>query len=461
MAKKPGGIGKAEPSSAAMMILSFLVAITVGTLLLELPCSTVRGEIDFVDAVFTATSAVCVTGLIVRDTGSDFTRFGQIVILVLIQLGGLGIMTFATFFVLLLGRRLSFGEAMVFRESLVNLSVRGILVALRRIFIVTVVIESVGFLFLFRHFSRLYPLSEAAYSAAFHSVSAFCNAGFSLYPDSLVRFRGSLLLNSTMMALIVMGGLGFIVYGDVARYLRARFFKKELPSLSLHTKLVLCTSAVLIIAGAVVVFLMESGNAMAGMGPGEKVMASFFQSVTARTAGFHTIDIELCGNATVVVMMLLMFFGGSPASTAGGVKTTTLAVLVAVFLSRVRGKENVSVFKRKIPLDVISRAAMVFVLALVVIAVITIALQIVQHANMPTLETREDFLQLLFETVSAFGTVGLTMGGTAELLPAGKALIIVTMFVGRLGPLWLALVVARRFGREEGFEFAEENVMIG
>ena len=461
MLRKSGRTGKAESASAALMILSFLVAIALGTLLLTLPCATVGGSISFVDSLFTATSAVCVTGLIVKDTGSDFTYFGQVVILVLIQLGGLGIMTFATFFVLMLGRRISFGEAMVFKESLDDLSVKGILRALRRIFVVTIAIEGIGFLLLFLYFRGIYPLGFALYSAAFHSVSAFCNAGFSLYPDSFVRFADVSLVNCTMMALIVTGGVGFIVYRDVARYVRARVFKRELPTLSLHTKLVLSTSLLLILGGAFFIFIMEYHNAMAGMGWGGRISASFFQSITARTAGFHTIEVGAYSNASIVILMILMFIGGSPVSTAGGIKTTTLAVLVAVLLNRVRGRGNVSAFKRKIPVGVISRAATVFFLAFLLVILVTILLQIVQHATVSVPQTREDFLELLFETVSAFGTVGLTMGGTAELLPIGKILIIITMFVGRLGPLWLALTVARRFGREEGFEFAEENVMIG
>lgn len=461
MLRRSGGAGKLEPGSGTLMIMSFLTAIALGTLLLELPCSTAGGDISFVDALFTSTSAVCVTGLIVKDTGSDFTLFGQIVILVLIQLGGLGIMTFATFFIMILGRRLSFGEIMVFKDSFEDLSARGILLALKRIFVLTIVFEGLGFLLLFLYFRGVCPTGMALYSAAFHSVSAFCNAGFSLYTDSFVGFRASLLVNVTMMGLIVLGGLGFIVYGDVGRYIRSRVMKRDLPALSLHTKLVLSSSVILILAGAVFFFVMECRNAMAGMGWGESITASFFQSITARTAGFNTIEVSSCSNSSIVVLMILMFIGGSPASTAGGIKTTTLAVLVAVFLTRIKGRENVSAFRRKIPLDVISRAATVFFLALVFVIAVTVSLQIVQHTAVPTPETRENFIELLFETVSAFGTVGLTMGGTGELVPAGKVLIIITMFVGRLGPLWLALRVARRFGREERFEFAEENVMIG
>ncbi|MDD5084420.1 MAG: TrkH family potassium uptake protein [Candidatus Omnitrophica bacterium] len=449
-----------EYRSARLLILSFAFIIILGTFLLCLPGATHSRHLSFVDAFFTATSATCVTGLIVVDTGTYFTAFGQWVILLMIQLGGLGIMTFSTFFVVALGRKLSFGSRFIFKETMGEYGFLNIFRVLKHIFIFTIAIEAIGAVVLYTRMNDFYPPFKAAYYSVFHSVTAFCNAGFTLYPDNLVRFRGDVLVNYTMMSLIVIGGLGFLALEDLYQHARRFRNRKKLP-FQLHTKIVMSTTVFLVIGGALFFYLFEAKNVLVGLPVEDSVIASFFQSITARTAGFNTVDVSMFSNATLFLLVILMFIGASPASTGGGIKTTTFAVLISLFVSRMRGKERVSIFRRQLPLDVLAKAISIFFASFILIIGVTMLLQLTEHWGLPYDIGRGDFIELLFETVSAFGTVGLSTGITPNLTKLGKLLIVLTMFCGRLGPLTLAMVITGGRRQEEKFELAEESVMIG
>jgi len=376
------------------------VVITIGTILLNLPsASSTAKSIGFINALFTATSATCVTGLIVLDTGKDFSTFGQLVILILLQCGGLGIMTMSTMFAFLVGKRISLRQRLIMQESLNQFSIGGLVRLAKYILIFTAVIEIVGTVILFFCWQRIYSPLQALYLAVFHSISAFCNAGFSLFSDSIMRYKGDLIINLTFMILIILGGIGFL--GDL-----------NLP---------------------------------------EKICGSIFQSVTARTAGFNTIHIGSMQNATLFLIIILMFIGASPSSTGGGVKTTTFGLLILYVWSSLKGKEEIQIFKRRVSQDIIPKVLTVITLSLGLVIIMTILLSYVEGEN---------FIKVLFEVVSAFGTVGLSTGITSSLSIAGRIIIIITMFTGRIGPLGIALSLIQK--REpEMIRYPEEKIIVG
>ncbi len=442
--------------------LSFLAFIFLGTGLLLTPWATHSGHISFIDALFTATSAVCVTGLVVVDTGNYFTGFGQGLILGLVQVGGLGIMTFSVFFYMLLGAKVSLKQRLVVQNSFSHYGRYGksdVVSLLSSIFLYTFLIEGVGALLLFFCWSKDYPFSVAWFYAAFHSISAFCNAGFCLFSDSLVRYRDTWCVNFVILALIVAGGLGFIVLQDIINLVTKRNGKVR-PRLSLHSKIVLSSTLFLIVGGAVLFFVLEIDNVLVGVPVGGKVLSSFFQSITCRTAGFNTVDLYYLANPTLFIFIILMFIGASPGSCGGGVKTINAAILVIMAKNRLKGNDEGEVFKRTIPRETLSQAITIIISAVVLISIIACLLMISETGHHPHPETRGKFLEYLFETVSAFGTVGLSMGVTSKLTTVGKVLIIVMMFLGRIGPLNLAYSLARRGGKKK-FQYGEEKVLIG
>lgn len=442
-----------------ILMLSFLGMIGVGASLLLLPQATVSGSISFIDALFTATSATCVTGLIVLDTGSAFTTFGQAVILFLIQIGGLGIMTLSTFFVYLVAGRISTTERDVIADTLSQYSAADLARLLKMILLFTFVIEAIGGLLLTLRFAHFFPLSRAAYLGFFHAISAFCNAGFALFADSLESYRADWVINLVIMGLIILGGLGFIVIYDLfhnRRNLGQRYFMK----LGFHTRLVLFVSGCLILSGAVVIFSLEYNNTLQALSFDKKILAALFQSVTARTAGFNTLPIASFSSAALFFIIILMFIGASPGSCGGGIKTSTFAVLVASIISRYRLEEEVNIFHRRIPGAIVSRAISVAFFASLIIVIFTMTLLVVQLSGISPQNTRGMFLEFLFEVVSAFGTVGLTTGGTSSLNDAGKILITFLMLIGRLGPITIALAV-RGSGSAARFKYMQENVLIG
>lgn len=435
--------------AAKALVISFAIAVVVGTIFLALPISSAAGAgTNIVDALFTATSAVCVTGLIVVDTGSHYSHFGQAVILVLIQLGGLGIMTYGVFLGLAIGKGAGLKETQVVRDSfgVYTGTVTGLLL---RIVLVTIAIEGVGALILFWRWHDILPSTkEAFWFSIFHAVSAFCNAGFSTLSSSLIDFRSDMVLNFVIMCLIIAGGLGFVVLMELPKL----FFKvKSAHKLSLHSRTVLLMTGLLIVTGMTAIYLLEARGGLCGLGGAEGLMTALFQSVTARTAGFNTVDIGALAPATLMVIIFLMFIGASPGSTGGGIKTTTAAIFVADFISYLRGRTP-ELMERSISQDIVEKTYLIITVCLCTVIASLFALTIT--------EPRKDFLKLLFEAVSAFGTVGLSTGITGNLSIGGKLIIILTMFAGRVGPLTLALAVGGRAARGI-YQYPEGKIFVG
>lgn len=430
-----------------VIVLSFLLIIFIGTILLSLPlASSSSGGINFIDALFTATSATCVTGLVVLDTGKDFSLFGQGVILSLIQLGGLGLMTISTIIMIILGKRIGLRERIILRESTNLLTLGGVVGLIKLIVIFTAIVELSGFLFLFLCWLKYLPLGKAFYFSLFHSISAFCNAGFSLFSNSLMDFRFDWRINLVVCLLIIIGGLGFYCIYELRRF-------KSVNRLSLHTKLVVVTSLLLILSGGILLLVFEYNNSLT-LGDFRfeyKLLASFFQSITARTAGFNTLSIGDMNTSTLILLMVLMFVGGSPGSTAGGIKTTTFIVLILTVFTFLREEEEIHIFGRTIPHNIVIKSLALTVIALAIIVSIGILMNITEKQN---------FIFVLFEIISAFGTVGLSTGITPNLSLGGKLLIIVTMFVGRIGPITFAYALFRKSVKQK-IKYPEEKIMIG
>ncbi|WP_316348630.1 TrkH family potassium uptake protein [Desulfuromonas acetoxidans] len=444
---------------AQALVLYYGVAILAGALLLCTPLAAVGPHLSFLDALFTATSAQCVTGLSVVDTGTRLSGFGQGVVLALIQVGGLGITTFSVYLFIYLRVGVSIRGRWIINETLLPTPVSSWRDLIRSIFLTTLIIETLGALLLSFVFVPDLGLKQGIYSAVFHSISAFCNAGFSLFPDSLIGYRNNPLVNVTIMALIILGGIGFLVIRELADACKPRQNPLQPHRFSLHTKLVILTTVFLIIYGAVTIGWLERHDALAHMSTGEAAWTALFQSVSARTAGFNTIDLDLLRVPTLFLMIFLMFIGASPGSAGGGVKTTCLALLFILFYNRLKGNPNTNAFGRTIPEDVISRALSLFLLAMIVIGLALFGLLIAQSPDWAHENPRE-FLGFMFETVSAFGTVGLSMGSTGQLNIASKCIVIALMFIGRVGLLTMAFAIARRT-RSTAPRYAEENIMIG
>lgn len=434
---------------AQVLAISFIITILLGTALLSLPFSTKSGKISLIDALFTATSATCVTGLIVLDTPNDFTLFGQIIILVLFQIGGLGIMTFTTLFLLARGKKISIREQLRVQEDFHHSPV-DVKSLIRDIFIFTFSFELIGSLFLLIRWKKDFSFLKALYISIFHSVSAFCNAGFSLFSDSLVKYKNDLIINFVFFFLIISGGLGFLVLREIKDYFTK--LRKDKIRLSLHTKLTLTTTLILIGIGALFFFLCEINNVLKSFSWDTKIFVSLFQVITPRTAGFNTVDLTSLSNATILFLIFLMFIGASPGSTGGGVKTTTIGVIFFFIKSKIAGRESVSAYYRTLPLEVIIKAFTVVSLAIGIIFISTLILLIT--------ESSLSFHNILFEVFSAFGTVGLSLGITPKLSTFGKLVIIFTMYVGRIGPLTLLYALGRERAKGK-FEYIEEKVMIG
>ena len=436
---------------AQLIALSFAVTIGIGTVLLALPAAHAPGHgIGLLDALFTSTSAVCVTGLVVVGTGSAFSLFGKLVIMLLIQAGGLGILTLGTLVALASGRRIGFRERLGLQAQVNIGQVGGVVRLVRRIFLVVFGVEAVGAVLLFLPFERLEGPGRGAFFAAFHSISAFNNAGFGFYGDSLVRFVHDPLLNVTILALIVLGGLGFMVVINVASHFR---HGRRVP-LTLHSKVVLTGTALLIVIGTLVVLAFEWTNpaTLAHLPFPDKVMAALFQSITPRTAGFNTLDVSQLRPATLLFTMLLMFIGGNPGSTAGGIKTVTFLVLVGSAWSISRGHGELTLFERRIASQTAVKASAIALLGMLLVGAAVTGLTLT--------DPDKSLLQLSFESVSAFGTVGLSTGITAALSAGGKLIIIALMYLGRLGPLTLALALMER-QPERRIKYPEDDVVIG
>jgi trk system potassium uptake protein TrkH len=436
-------------SPPQILVLGFAAVILIGTLLLMLPFSSSSGHsLRFIDALFTATSATCVTGLVVVDTGSYFSGFGQTVILVLIQIGGLGFMTMATLFALLMKRKISLRDRLILQEAMNQSSMEGIVRLIRKVLVYSLVIEASCAVLLTLRWAADMPFGRALYFGLFHAVSMFNNAGFDIFGDyrSLTAYAGDPVVNIVVMFLIISGGIGFIVMADLIDYRKSR-------RLLLHSKVVLSTTAALILIGAVVIFVFEFTNTRT-LGPlnlGSKIWAAFFQSVAPRTAGPNTVDIAGMRQATQFFIVILMFIGASPGSTGGGIKTTTFTLMVGAVVSMLRGREDIVLFRYRLAQERVFKALTITLLALLLIVSVSMILS--------TTEGRP-FLMILFETTSAFATVGLSMGLTPELSEAGKILLCLTMFAGRLGLLTLAYALGPKQGKPL-YKYPEGKMIIG
>lgn len=439
-------------SPAQLVILSFGSLIIIGALLLVLPIAAQPGKkIVFVDALFMSTSATCVTGLATNSLSNDFSAFGQLVILTLIQIGGLGIMTLSSSMMMFMGRSLGVKEQVMMQDVLDSSSSEEMLKLVINIVTYTLAIEFVGALLLtIGFYLEDLEIGQALYYGFYHSISAFCNAGFALFDNSLEDFKFSPLIHGTIGVLIIMGGLGFLVMQELFSAFKTR---KNFVNFSLHSKIVIVTTTLLLAFGTTYLFFGEFLHGFAEFGVWEKLQVSFFQSLTTRTAGFNTVSLDSLHPHSIYMMVLLMFIGASPGSTGGGVKTTTFAVLLQSVKATLSNSMKVEMFERTIPNTVVVRSIAIFIISLITVSTALLV--------MMRLEADKTFLAVFFETVSAFATVGLSLGITASLSIPGKLVISLLMFIGRVGPLTLVLAVAQRASGVNSLRYPESKVLIG
>jgi trk system potassium uptake protein len=454
-------VGSLTQHPARASFAWYAAAIVLGTLLLMQPLSRAPGAapVTLLDSLFTTTSAVCVTGLTVRSTGHDYSFFGQLVILTLIQLGGIGIMTVTTYVTFQLGARQGLRQRAVVAETLGSGGATDLRWVLRRVILLAFIFESGGFLLLATRFQLDHPTPQAFWHALFHSVSAFCNAGFGLRDDSLMQYQGDWLVNPVIMLLIISGGIGFPVLLDVTRNLYGTWGDCW-DRLLLHSKIMLVGTAVFLIFGAAAFLVLEWDGVLAGMSLPRKLLVSAFHSTTCRTAGFNTVDVGSLTNATLFVSMLLMLVGGGPCSAAGGFKVSTCFLLMLRSWATFRGFREVTFSRRSIPSSLIDRATATALLFGVVVAAALTLLLIIEQSFEPHAPQEGGFLDAAFEVVSALATVGLSTGATAQLTSLGRLIIIVLMFVGRLGPITVFAVLARPL-RDQAIRYAAQEPLIG
>lgn len=436
-----------------VLAIGFAALILVGALLLAMPFASARGQqTTFVDALFTSTSAICVTGLITVDTATHYSLWGKSIILLLIQMGGLGYITLATMMFMLFNKQLSIKDKLNIQEGVNQYNLADLGSFVKYIVKFTLLIEGLATLILTIHWSREFPLKEAFGHALFHCVSAFCNAGFSTFSTNLSNYVADVVVNLTITSLIIIGGLGFIVISELHNYRRRK-------KISVHTRIAVKITAWLLLIGTLVIFILEYKNPaiMASLPLDQKLLVSYFQAVTPRTAGFNTVNIGLLQPATLFFIIILMFIGASPGGTGGGIKITTFGIMIASVMATLRGKYQVNMYNRRIPGEIIRKSFVLTLVSLSLVILVTTGLVIVEKG---------DFLRILFEVVSAFGTVGLSAvpAGTISLAgyfsDLGKLLLVVTMYFGRVGPLTLGIALMEAKGTEL-FSYAEEKVLIG
>lgn len=441
---------KIRVNSIQMIALSFAGIILVGTVLLSLSIANRSGHsLPFIDALFTATSATCVTGLVVYDTYTQFSLFGQIVILCLIQVGGLGFMTITTLFLMMARRKIGLAERGMLTESISAFQIGGIVRLIRRIAIGTAMFEGAGAVLLAFRFCPQMGFVTGVYYAIFHSISAFCNAGFDLMGcfapyTSLIPYQNDALVNLTIAALIVIGGLGFVVWNDIMEN-RLHYRKYRI-----HTKIVLLATTALIIGGALLFYIMERDNTLVAMPPMSKFLASLFQSITPRTAGFNTVEVGELTESSVLLSMLLMLIGASPGSTGGGLKTTTVVVILLATVSYIRNTDDINIFHRRLESNILKRAyctATIYIMLSITGTFLLVAVQ-----GLPAMDS-------VFETLSAIGTVGLSTGITRQLDTLSRVAIILLMYSGRVGSLTLVMAVLT--GKKPRLRNPEEKIIIG
>ncbi|MDO5718399.1 MAG: TrkH family potassium uptake protein [Tissierellia bacterium] len=421
-----------EKNPPRLLAFGFLLVILVGSIILSLPISSASGEYtNLLDASFTATSAVCVTGLATVNTLEYWSSFGHFIILMLIQFGGLGFMTWAILIALIMKKRITLKERLVIHEQMNAISLQGMVRLVIYVLKATFIIEIAGAVLLGFTFIPRFGIGKGIWYSIFHSISAYCNAGFDLIgSESLAPFAKSIMVILPISFLIMIGGIGFSVIMDITS-------KKKFKHFTAHAKLALSVSATLVLTGMVIFFLLEYGNenTIKSFSLYDKILASFFQSVTTRTAGFCALNQAMIRDSSAVVSIVLMFIGGSPAGTAGGVKTTTMGLLFYTTLSEIKGQSDVNMFNRRIPFNTVRKALAVVIISMCWVLLITLILTVTESNS---------FINLLFEATSAFGTVGLSRSVTPTLTNVGKMLIMITMYLGRLGPMTLAFAFTKR-----------------
>lgn len=419
-------LDRVSESPPLILTLGFFILISIGALILSTPFVTRSGKpTDVIDAFFIAASASCVTGLSPVNTAQHWNTIGQVVIIVLIQIGGLGIMTLASVIPLILRRKIGIKTRLILKEQLNIESMEGVVRLFKYVLLFTLSVEALGALFLAVRFVPNYGLGKGIWFSIFHSISAFCNAGFDILGDSIYPLRNDYLVNITIMALIIIGGLGFMVTSEI-------YYKRNFKEISTHSKLVLLTNMGLILVGALGFFILESrkGGVLNSETIGDGVLISFFQSVSARTAGFYSIDLSKIKDSTSILLISLMFIGGSPGSTAGGIKTTTFAVLLLAVISVIKNEKEPIVYKRRISNDTIKKALSIFVITLFLLIIVSFVITAIEDFS---------YIDVLYETASALGTVGATRGITDKLSDVSKILITICMYLGRIGPMTMAL----------------------
>ncbi|MBE6068525.1 MAG: Trk family potassium uptake protein [Clostridium lundense] len=433
-----------------ILAMGFAVVILIGAVLLSLPISSANGRgTAFIDSLFTSTSAVCVTGLVTLDTGTHWNYFGKTVILILIEIGGLGFMSFAALIALILGKKITLSERLVMQEAINSSNLQGIVKMVKYILGFTFLVQFIGALFLSTQFIPIYGFGKGVYYSIFHSISAFCNAGFDLMGDftSLTSFSENSVVILTISALIIIGGLGFSVWTEIYNY-------RSINKFSLHTKIVLITTAALLVVGWVLMMLFEANNpdTLRTMSFKGKLINSLFASVTPRTAGFNSISTSDMTMPGRFLTTILMFIGGSSGSTAGGIKTTTFSIIVLTAIAAIKGKDDTEVFEKRIAGDLVRKSFVITALASSLVIIVTMILSIS--------EVGQSFEYIFYEVTSAFGTVGLSLGLTTKLSSIGKLILIFTMYSGRLGPLTVALAFTRT-KRNNQIRYPEDKILVG
>lgn len=436
-------------SPSRKLILGFLLAILLGTFILMMPFSLQEGEeLNFVSSLFTIVSAICVTGLTVVDVSKVFSPAGDLVIIFFIQLGGLGVMTFSSILFLAMGKRMTFYERELLKEERNADNSGEISNFIIKLLLTVFIIESIGAIILTWEFAKEMPLNKAVFYGIFHSISAFCNAGFSLFSNNLEAYKANPVINLTIGYLITLGGIGFAVITSVIMVIR-----RGIERFNLTSKVAIIISIILTFGGMILFFILEYSNpaTLGDLNFVQKILASYFQSVTLRTAGFNTIPLGELRNSTIFMCCILMFIGASPGSTGGGIKTTTFGVILFYVIGIVKKKENVEIFNRRLDWEIMNRALAILVLALTYVSAVIMLMLIAENFSPE---------EIVFEVISAFGTVGLTLGITPDLTVFSKLLLIFTMFVGRLGPMTFALAIGET-KKKALSKYPKENILVG
>ncbi|MBM7834110.1 TrkH family potassium uptake protein [Clostridium sardiniense] len=447
---KKFSIKKLRLSGVQILALGFIIVILIGGILLSLPISSANGEsTNFLDALFTSTSAVCVTGLVTLDTGTHWNEFGQIVIMLLIEVGGLGFMSFATFIAVLLGKKITLRDRLLMQEAMNTFNIQGLVRMVRYVLGFTFSVQFFGALLLSTQFIPQFGFLKGIYFSIFHSISAFCNAGFDLFGgfSSVTAYSSNAVVLLTISSLIIIGGLGFTVWLELYNY-------RGLRKLSVHSKIVILITVVLLIGGTILMYLFEMNNpqTIGNMGFGDKMLNSYFASASPRTAGFNSVSTDGMTNSGKFLTIILMFIGGSPGSTAGGLKTATFGIVILTVISVIRGREDTQVFGRRFSKELVYKSFALLIIGMALVIGVSMLLSIT--------DPNESFINILYEATSAFGTVGLTTGVTQRLSTAGKIIIMITMYCGRVGPMTVALAFLRN-KKKQTHKYPEGKILIG